>query len=299
MNLKQVKNKITSTKKIGQVTKALESVSAVKMRKSQSQVRAGRPYIRAAMHILAEIANHRDVSLSPFTKKRDLGQHILVLVTSDKGLVGSVNSAVLREATRALSTLSPDEVEVVCIGKKAVDFADRQALTVLDKYVSVSDDVTLSDVQSISDLLNDRFLSEKYKEISVIYQNFISTFEQKPIRRTILPLVWEEIREIARSVSEKDAEDWLDVAGSPTHEIEPSADEVLSSLVPSLVQVILYHALSESKASEHSARMIAMKNATDKSQDIIEQLSSKYNKTRQAAVTAEVSEITASLTATE
>lgn len=295
MALKQVKNKIIATKKTGQVTKAMEAVSAVKMRKSQEKAFAGRPYIRSALRILAQLSASEGGSSRRFSNTpKTATKHLLVVVTSDKGLAGSVNSAVLKKADEII--VGKEEVEVIAVGRKAVEYAAREKLTLYGEYTNVSDVITLADVQEISALIVDKFLSGSYKRVSIVYQNFISTFEQNPTVRTILPLDSAEIEYIMRGIKPKTGR-FSDTEEVPTkvadYLIEPSGDEVLNSLVPQLVNIIVYHGLIESKASEHSARMVAMKNATDKSKEIIKSLTIKYNKERQAAITAEVSEITA------
>lgn len=299
MALKQVKNKIISTKKTGQVTKAMESVSAVKMRKSQERALAGRPYVHAAMRILSRIAVARDLEQSIYTGARTEGKRILVIVTSDKGLAGSVNSAVLKMAEKTVRKYRA-EIEVICVGRKAVDFARREKLTILEEHTNVSDEVTVDDVYEISRMLFNKFGTGEYKEIEIIYQNFLSTFEQAPTKRQVLPLDPGEIHYIMRGIRPKHGRYSEDVEPAIDHisyTVEPSAEEVLASLIPRLVQIIVYHAFLESKASEHSARMVAMKNATDKSKDVIKALTIKYNKERQSAITAEVSEITAGVEA--
>lgn len=298
MALKHVKNKIISTKKTGQVTKAMESVSAVKMRKSQERAFASRPYVHGAMRILARVAQSQDGLSHPLVTKRESGKKLLVIVTSDKGLAGSVNSAVLKKAERIFDDVK--DVDIIAIGRKAVEFARRMDKKVLGEYTNVSDDVTIEDVYSMTETVIGAFTSGTYAEVNVLYQNFLSTFEQEPTKRTILPLDPAEISYIMEGIKPK-AGKWSNALIEPdahvSYQMEPSAEAVLDALIPQLVQIMLYHALLESKASEHSARMVAMKNATDKSKEVIKALTIQYNKARQAAITAEVSEITAGVEA--
>lgn len=298
MALKQVKNKIISTKKTGQVTKAMESVSAVKMRKSQEQAFVSRPYIHAALRILSRISNSQDGLSHSFAAVRTEGKTLLVIVTSDKGLAGSVNSAVLKQAEDFFA--KHDEVDVLAIGRKALEFARRQKKEVVGEYVNVSDNVTLADVYAMSDIIMKAFTAETYKSVEVLYQNFISTFEQEPTNRHMLPLDPAEIHFMMRGirpVTGKFSNDLAEVDTVVDYLVEPSATEVLDVLIPQLVQIMLFHALLESKACEHSARMVAMKNATDKTKEVAKALTLVYNKERQAAITAEVSEITGGIEA--
>ncbi len=294
MALKQVKSKIVATKKTGQVTKAMESVSAVKMRKSQERAFASRPYVHSAMRILARLASSDEGLSHPLAEKRASGRTLLVIVTSDKGLAGSVNSAVLKRAEQIFA--ETPSVDVIAVGRKAVEFAKREGKNLLGEYTNISDDVTVGDVYSISDTIMRTYTEGDYSEVSVLYQNFLSTFEQEPTKRNILPLDQAEIGYIMSGIRPKSgkwSEDTSDQDVKINYTVEPSAEEVLDTLIPQLVQIMLYHSLLESKASEHSARMVAMKNATDKAKEMIKALTILYNKERQAAITAEVSEITA------
>ncbi|OGG86155.1 ATP synthase F1 subunit gamma [Candidatus Kaiserbacteria bacterium RIFOXYB1_FULL_46_14] len=300
MALKQVKNKIIATKKTGQVTKAMEAVSAVKMRKSQEKALQGRPYVRSALRILARLASSRDGLSHPFVTPKTAGKRLVVVVTSDKGLAGSVNSAVLKLVDEI--TKGEDKLEVIPVGRKAVDYANRMGLTTHGSYINISDDVKISDVANIADSVFSLYKDGQYKSVEVIYQNFISTFEQAPTCRRVLPLDPAELLFVLQSIRPKtgrfsEAEESID--RGTDYLIEPSTEVVLDSLIPQLIEIIIYHSLIESKASEHSARMVAMKNATDKTKEVIKSLTIKYNKERQAAITAEVSEITAGAAAIE
>ncbi len=298
MALKQIKNKIISTQKTGKVTKAMESVSAVKMRKSQERALGGRPYVRAALRILKRLSDSPEGLGHPLMQRRQAGRQLLVIVTSDKGLAGSVNSAVLKQAEQILQ--EHPETDIIAIGRKAIEFVRREKKTLIGEYTNVSDAVTLPDVYDIAETLVAQFADARYEAARIVYQNFVSTFEQAPTTRRVLPLDPGEIEYIMSGIKPKtgqysDAAEVVDEFVSYT--VEPSTEEVLTSLVPQLVQIIIYHALLESKASEHSARMVAMKNATDKSKEVVKALTVKFNKARQAAITAEVSEITAGVEA--
>ena len=298
MALKQIKNKIISTKKTGQVTKAMESVSAVKMRKSQERAFLGRPYVHAALRILGRLAKADHGMQHPLTTVRTDGKVLAVIVTSDKGLAGSVNSAVLKQAEALFR--SNGVTDIVAVGRKAVEFTGREKKTLLASYTNISDGVTVDDVYDMSNKVLQAFASGEYKKVVVIYQNFISTFEQTPVVRQILPVIPEEVSDLMRGIKPKTGKfssDRLEADVFTPYNVEPSPEEVLDTLLPQLVQIMFYHALLESKASEHSARMVAMKNATDKSKEMVKSLTIKYNMKRQAAITAEVSEITAGVEA--
>lgn len=298
MALKQIKNKIVATKKTGQVTKAMEAVSAVKMRKSQQKAFVGRPYVHSAMRILGQLSQSNEGATHPFAQKNASSKELMVIVTSDKGLAGSVNSSVLKKAEILFGTVS--SVDTICIGKKAIEFANKHKKEILGEFINLSDDISLEDVRDMAKIVMEKFATQSYGKVHVLYQNFISTFEQEATQRQILPLDPAEINYILKGIKPKQGKfsDEVDLEGSTAqYEIEPSAEEVLDTLIPQLVQIMLYHALIESKAAEHSARMIAMKNATDKSKEVVKSLTLKFNKARQAAITAEVSEITGGMEA--
>ncbi len=301
MALKQIKNKIVSTKKTGKVTKAMESVSAVKMRKSQERAFQSRPYVHAAMRILSKVALSPAVLSHTLAKKRETGKVLLVVVTSDKGLAGAVNSSVLKKVSELKA--AGHELAMVGVGRKAVEFAEREKITLLGRYTNVHDEVTLADVSEITKIVTDAFAaSAEYQKVEVVYQNFISTFEQEATVRQALPLDPAEVHFIMRGIKPRSGKfSEVEVAADQVidHTIEPSAEAVFSALIPQLVQIIIFHAFLESKASEHSARMVAMKNATDKSKEVVKGLTIKYNKARQAKITAEISEITAGASALE
>jgi F-type H+-transporting ATPase subunit gamma len=299
MALKQIKNKIISTKKTGKVTKAMESVSAVKMRKSQARAFESRPYVHSAMRILSRLAATNDVQNYPLAISRNADKKLIIIVTSDKGLAGSVNSAVLKQVE--LLRQQGEVFDVVALGRKALEYAQREKLNVIAQYTNVNDDITLTDVCEMSDVVLNAFKNNlEYGAVEIVYQNFVSTFEQKPVKRQVLPLVAAEIKNILTGIVPKVGKfssDEIATEETVQYEIEPSATAVLDVLIPQLVQILIFHSLMESKASEHSARMVAMKNATDKSKEVAKALTLKFNKARQAAITAEVSEITGGMEA--
>lgn len=298
MALKQVKNKIIATKKTGQVTKAMEAVSAVKMRKSQEKAFTGRPYVRSALRILSRISHLEDARSGGYFDRSHSAKELLIIITSDKGLAGSVNSAVLKKVDEKIVT--GGKLDVIAVGRKAVEYAGRAGLSIVAEFTNVNDDVTIDDVYAMSKKALDSFESGQYGKVSIVYQNFLSTFEQAPTMRQILPLDPAEIEYVMKGIKPKSGK-WSDEDETVDHAtdylVEPSIEEVVKSLIPTLINIMVYHALIESKASEHSARMVAMKNATDKSKEVVKSLTIKYNKARQAAITAEVSEITAGVEA--
>lgn len=298
MGLKQIKNKIESTRKTGKVTKAMEAVSAVKMRKTQERALNGRPYVYTALRILQRLSLSADARTHPLTQRRNEGKVLLVIVTSDKGLAGSVNSAVLKQAEKVFE--QNPETDVIAVGKKAVDFARRLQKNILGEYTNYADTVTVADVYEMASLATANFEHNNYARVIIVYQNFISTFEQRPATRQILPIEMREISDVMKNIKPKSGKysgEDENASSAVSYTVEPSAEEVLDSLIPQLVQIMFYHALIESKACEHSARMVAMKSATDKTKEFTKSLTLEYNKVRQSVITAEVSEITGGIEA--
>lgn len=303
MALKQIKNKITSTKKTGQVTKAMEAVSAVKMRKSQERAIGGKPYAAAALRILHRVSQSKEAA--PYLQVRgqtpdSSGAECFIVITSDKGLAGSLNSAVLKEVSLAAGGKDKEDVRIIAFGKKAYEHFLRGGYTVDMHYTNVSDDVSIGDMHEVVQYVAEQFANGAYGKVSVVYQNFVSTFEQHAVMRRILPLEPSALEQMVEDIRPKRgvySEEERKTTGTPVYTVEPSAEEVMEALVPQLVQIMLYHAMLENKASEHSARMVAMKNATDKSKERVRELTLKFNKERQAVITREVSEITGGIEA--
>jgi len=293
MALKDIKAKIKSTERTHKVTRAMEAVSAVKMRKTQTAAFADRPYARGALMILARLSGAGDIARHPLTEVRKVKRTALVVITSDKGLAGALNSSVLKEVERLLAGKEKDAIRVFAVGRKADDYFRRRHFTILESRENKSDDVELASVQNLSAELTNGFLSGEFDEVIAVYSNFKSTFEQVPTARTLLPLSLEELSQLVADIPPEKGKfaESRAITSPPAYSVEPSAEEVLGALIPRLVAISLYHMMLEAKASEHSARMVAMKNASDKSKEVAHDLTRLFNKIRQAAITREVSEI--------
>ena len=293
MALKDIKTKIKATERMHKVTRAMEAVSAVKMRKTQTAALLGRPYARSAVSILSRLSATRHITGHPLAEHRDVKKVALVIITSDKGLAGALNSGVLKKAVEALEGRSKEEVVVYAYGRKGEEFFGRRGYEIRKAFENKRDDVPLSVMEELSAEVTDGFLAGDFDKVVAVYSAFKSTFEQIPTWRRILPLSLGALSEIVEDITPAKGK-WSEpppIAPPASYEVEPSEEEVLGILIPRLVAVALYHMLLESKASEHSARMVAMKNASDNSKDVVHDLTRLYNKIRQAAITREVSEI--------
>lgn len=293
MALKDIKTKIAATKRMHTVTRAMEAVSAVKMRKTQEAAMKGRAYARAALSVLARLSGSSDVIRHPLAEAREVKHVALVIMTSDKGLAGSLNSGVIKKALEAVASYDKEQVRVFAYGKKGMEFFMRRGYTIASYTENRRDDVALSAMEELSRELSQGFLAKEFDEVVAVFSNFKSTFEQVPTARKLLPLSLDAIGELVKDIRPTKGK-WSDedaLVAPASYEVEGEGDEVLTILVPRLVAVSLYHMLLEGKASEHSARMVAMKNASDKSKEVTKELTRRFNKARQAAITREVSEI--------
>jgi len=293
MALKDIKAKIGATNRTHKVTRAMEAVSAVKMRKTQATAIAGRPYARAALSILARLAGSADLAHHPLTRTREVRHVALVILTSDKGLAGALNSGVIKAAEEALVAYPVAAVTIYAYGRKGEEYFSRRDYRIAQAFENKKDIIELSLMEELSARISREFTDEAYDEVLVAYSNFKSTFEQVPAVRRLLPLA---VADVARVVGEIMPEKgkWSEpreIMSPAAYDVEPDGTVIVDILAPKLVAVSLYHFLLESKASEHSARMVAMKNASDKSKEVAHDLTRLFNKIRQAAITREVSEI--------
>lgn len=299
-NLKSIKSKILSYKKTGTVTHAMEAVSAVKMRKGQERALSGRSYAAASLSILERLSGTADVARHPLLQER-AGKTALIVITSDKGLAGSLNSGVIRKAEHEIRErgLDKEHIVIFAFGRRGGEYFSSRGYFMGLIKTNVSDDISEREMQEITREILER---GDISRVLVVYQNFVSTFEQAPTVRQIVPIspaamhdIVEGIRPVRGKYSPLKA---AEITAPPAaYTVEPDADSVLSVLLPKLINVGMFHALLENKASEHSARMVAMKSATDKAKDMAKGLTRTYNKVRQAAITREVSEITSGIEA--
>lgn len=297
--LKQIKNKIRSVEKTGKVTKAMEAVSAAKMRKTQERTIAGRTYARAAAGILARVSGSYELKNHPLTLVRPVTQALYIVITADRGLAGALNSGVLRAALadmEKMGTLKSGGARVFAVGRKANDFFLVRGIPVWAYYPN-TEDVSSPVVRELVRRASELFSNGEVDVVKVVYQNFISTFEQRPSLRTIFPLTLTELTKVVEGILPARG---LYAAPQPmeapqSYEVEPTERRVLLAILPRLAGIFVYHALLESHASEHSARMVAMKSASDKAVELADKLRLDFNKARQTAITREVSEITSGM----
>lgn len=297
MALKDIKSKIKATERTHKVTRAMEAVSAVKMRKTQTVALAGRHYARAALAILARVSGSASLANHPLMQGRTSdgrpSKVALVILTSDKGLAGALNSGVIQAAVNAIKDYPVSDVTVYAYGRKGEEYFARRGYVIARAIENKSDEVDLSVTEELANTLTQEFELGTYDEVLVAYSNFKSTFEQLPAVRRVLPLSLKSVELLVEDIIPVKGK-WseLEELEAPAaYSVEPEDADVLQYLLPRLVSASIYHFLLEAKASEHSARMVAMKNASDKSEEVAIDLTRRFNKIRQAGITREVSEI--------
>src|SRR5262245_24118986 len=262
-----------------QITRAMEMVSASKMRRAQRNVLATRPYADRLLDVMGELTE-RAVGARTGTLleiRPNIASIGLIVVTPDKGLTGAMITNVLRRAGRVIldERGRGREVETLAVGKKGRDFLVRTGQNLVAEVTKLGDYPRLIDTIGIATSVIDGFRERHYDEVYVIYSEFVNTLIQRPALKRLLPV---------EAPNEPDEKKW-------DYNYEPDQDDVLRALLPRFVEVQLYQAILESIASEHSARMVAMRNATDNAKELTRDLTLSYNKTRQANITKEVSEI--------
>ena len=245
---------------------------------------AGRPYAELMNQVLAQVTGKASDFTHPLLEKREVKKTAVILISSDKGLCGGLNTNLLREAAKA----ETDSTTFVCVGRKGSQYVGRTARAMAGEF-GYSDTPAFAEARAISKFAQDMFLKGEVDQVDVLFTNFISTIDQKPERRTLLPIG--EISAVEADLTGDNAPVALD-DNAQEFLFEPSPTEVLSALLPHYLYYVIYQLLLESKASEHSARMVAMKNATDNAKQIIKDLTLEYNKIRQANITNELLEIT-------
>jgi F-type H+-transporting ATPase subunit gamma len=288
---RDIRRRIKSVKNTAQITKAMQMVAASKMRKAQQAAIAGRPYAALMNSVLAEVSFNAGEFSHPLMEKREGGKRCVVLVSTDKGLCGALNSNLMREAARF------DKASTVYItaGRKGSQFIARTRRQLAAEF-TYKDAPLFSEARAISRFAQDLFLRGEVNSVEVLFTNFISTLNQKPETLPLLPVG--EIKKVAAGARGGTTEEKL-YKSATEFLFEPGAEAVLGSLLPHYLNFQMYQILLEAKASEHSSRMVAMKNATDNAKQLIKDLTLEYNKLRQANITRELLEITSAAMAME
>lgn len=281
---RDIRRRIKSVRSTAQITKAMQMVAASKMRRAQQAALSGRPYASLMNKVLGEVVAGAGDFTHPLMEQREVRRKAVILVTSDKGLCGALNSNLLREAAK----LDREATVFVTAGRKAAQFVARTKRQLAADF-TYHDTPKYAEARAISRFAREMFLKGEVDQVDVLFTNFISTLTQRPQTVTFLPI--RQITGVSAGFQGEDIEHQLQAQGTEFL-FEPSAESVLGELLPHYLNFRIFQLLLESKASEHSARMVAMKSATDNANQLIKDLTLEYNKMRQASITKELLEIT-------
>jgi F-type H+-transporting ATPase subunit gamma len=288
---RDIKKRIRSVSNIGQITRALESISASRVRRAQARVLASRAYSEKAWEIMLNIQStaQKGTPLHPLlTDRGEIKKVLMVLVTSERGLAGAYNSNITRVAQRFEHRVGVP-VEYIAIGRKGRDTLIRSGAKVIAEF-TLSGEPTIAEISPAIRLATEGFLSGEYDDVSIAYTDFVNTLTQRPVVQGWLPLIPHDIHKNVLASQYIKAVPEVTTRGLD-YEYEPSATAILDEIVPSFTGLMLYQAILEAAASEHSARMVAMRNASDNAKQLVTDLTLVYNKARQAGITAEILDI--------
>jgi len=272
---REIRSRIRSVRNIAKITKAMQLVAAARMRRAQSRVLEARPYAESLKAVLGGLAGGAKNSRHPLLQQRKQERIVVVEVTPDRGLCGSLIGNVHRRVARTMAD-EQGEKSMVAVGRKARDFARRTGTQLLGEFTGMPDSPVLADVTAVARLVLDAYGDQRADRVLLAYTRFVNTLTQQATIEQLLPVVPPETD-----------------SGAGHYEYEPDEETVLAELLPRYVEVRLFQALLESKASEQSARMVAMRNATDNANERADEYTLDLNKARQAGITREIAEIAA------
>ena len=284
---KEIRNKIKSVQNTRKITKAMEMVAASKMRRAQERMRMSRPYGEKIRNVAAHISRANPEYRHPFLIQRDSVKRVgVIVVTADKGLCGGLNTNVLRlllNKTREWEA-EGEEIEACAIGAKGLGFLQRLGVNVASHVIGLGDRPHMEKLIGAVKLMLDGYIADRFDRLMIFYTRFINTMKQEPVMEQLLPLSAEHMRVSADSGEATPVGTW-------DYIYEPDAEAVLTQVLTRYIEALIYQAVAENMASEQSARMVAMKSASDNAASVIDELTLVYNKSRQAAITKELSEI--------
>ncbi len=284
-SLRDIKKRINSTKKMSQITKAMQMVSAAKMSRAELNAKSFVPYMNKIQEVTTSVAVNAEDSDHPMLKSRPVKKTGYIVITADRGLAGSYNSNVLREVYRTIQERhkSNDEFVIIALGRVGRDFFVKKGMNVILDIVGLHDQPAFTDIKDFTSKAVDMFSDGTFDELYIYYSHYVNAIKYDVTEKKLLPFTD------------------LSTGGGVTnsYEYEPSAQAILEVLLPQYAESLIYGAVLDSKASEHAARMTAMKSATDNANDIIRNLDLSYNRARQAAITQEITEIVGGASALE
>src|SRR5256886_8009338 len=280
-NTQDIRRRIKSIRNTAQITKAMQMVAASKMRKAQQHALAGRPYAALMNRVFVSLQKRTDPRLHPLLAVRPLKKELVLIISTDKGLCGALNTNLFREA----SNFDPEKTAFIVTGRKARQFVARTKRELLADF-ELKDSPAFVETKPIAKFCMEKFLSREVDNVTVLYTQFINTINQRPVTRTLLPI---SSFDLPRTHEESGGSEHVDPMIG--YVFEPNAEAVLDVMLPYYIQYQVFQMILDARASEHSARMVAMKNATDNANEFIKDLTLEYNKMRQASITTELLEI--------
>ncbi|CAM5192094.1 ATP synthase gamma chain OS=Ureibacillus acetophenoni OX=614649 GN=atpG PE=3 SV=1 [Ureibacillus acetophenoni] len=285
-NLREVKNRINSTKKTKAMTKAMQMVSASKKTRAEQNAKSYVPYMEKVQDVVAAIASGTTDATHPMLTSRPVKKTGYIIITSDRGLAGAYNSSVIRGLVNTLNERhkSKDEYVILAIGRVGKDYFTKRGFNVVDSVIGLPDQPAFSDVKAIARKAVGMFADGTYDELYMYYNHYISVISQEVTEKKVLPIT--DLAPASEGVT-------------ASYEFDPSAEAILEVLLPQYAESLVFGAILDGKASEHAARMTAMKAATDNADELIKSLDLLYNRARQAAITQEITEIVGGAAALE
>lgn len=283
-SLKDIQDRINSTAKTKQITKAMEMVSASKLSRAEENAKRYASYSDKIQEVIANIASNSSDANHPMLERREVKKTAYIIVTADSGLAGAYNANVLRTLTRTIEEnhSSPDEYTAIAIGRMGSEFCKKQNIPVIDEVIGLQDQPRYAEIAAIAANAVQLFVDEEIDELVIIYNHFVSAISQVVKTNTLVP------------ISNIDS-----TKATSSYEYDPDEEQILKTLLPQYAESLIYGALLDAKASEHAARMTAMKSATDNADELIDDLTLSFNRARQAAITQEITEIVSGAAALE
>lgn len=278
-SLKEIDGRIKSTKKMKQITKAMNMVSSSKLRRAEKNTKQFEPYMEKMQDAITAIAGASKNSSHPMLRPRQVQRSGYLVITSDKGLAGAYSSNVLKRLINDIKEkhTSSDEYSIIVLGQSGVDFLKNRGYEIENSLVDVPDQPSFKSIQAIAKHAIDLFSEEHIDELKIYYSHYVSVLENKPTTKQVLPLSREDSSQGQGQMS--------------SYEFEPDKESILSVILPQYIESLIYGTILDAKASEHAARMTAMKNASDNATELIDDLSLQYNRARQAEITQQITEI--------
>jgi F-type H+-transporting ATPase subunit gamma len=275
---RDIRRRIKSVKNTAQITKAMQMVAASKMRKAQMAALAGHPYVQLMNRMLVSLHGKVNPDSHPLLEEREVKRELVLVVSTDKGLCGGLNTNLFREIMK----YDPAKTDFVSIGRKGKQFLARTKRNLLADF-ELADRPSFLEVKAVSKFLVEKFLNKDVDKVTILFSRFVNTLNQEPRAATLLPLAALPVNKEFEEHQKDDGAQFI---------FEPDEETVLDALLPYYIHYGAYQAVLDARASEHSARMVAMKNATDNAKSLVKDLTLEYNKVRQAAITSELLEIT-------